>query len=954
MSSIKQYIPGFIQGMTDQPDERKIPGQVRSVTNGLPDVTLGLIKRPGFEYISDLVDSDPEGKWFNIFAENSIGFEEQYICNISKDGVTRIWAAIDIKNSTGNVVIKAGEPVPTSQPDDPQPLSGSLDQTFFTGSRNPTSALEYFKHDEPSQLQEVNIGATTLVTNRQMTPTMSGNEVGVEKYEGFITLKMLDYGRTYSINVLGEGGTSRTFTSATSISLINGTDTRRDDSTDCSLAGITTVYNVTSGSGKDLAYRFTRNCSIVPGESENDYDSLYKASVDLINGGDGWSVGQTFTDTVGFGATIRVNSVGTSRVENVLGAIRYTTPIFGEGEALTADAVLSGLQAQLRGLGMFDEVTVIGSGIYVSSTRQFNLSSVDEQLLDVMSSNTEEEGDANPGSRYSTINNVGDLPKECKNGYIVKVSNSFSDNDDYYLRFDGNDGADGGGVWNETFKPGILITFNSGSMPHMIRRALDDTGNLIFEVGPVKWIDRTAGDDQTNPIPSFVYTEENQGVTINNMLLYRNRLVFLSSSNIVLSQSGDLGNWFSDTALTLKASDPIDINASVDTSTALYAGLVVNNGMLLFSKFNQFLFTTDSDTLSPQTAKSSLIGTYDFNVNSNPFNMASNVGFFSSAGNDSIFWEMRDIFREGPPNVEERSKPVQRSLPSDLDILVSSREDGVILASKYDSNEIWGYRFFYQGDKQLQSAWFKWTIPGLMIHQFNNTRGKNWVVCNDGGFVRLMQLDLKNKLTSYSLEGVPYEYYVYLDNWTNVGRPTYNTDLKRSEFTLPYEPQTDVYAYTLDTDAFRGRSAKVEEDNGTYYLPGNWIDADLAVGYQFEMEVQFPHLYLTRNQGGSFQADTTGSLTLHRVKVDFATVGMFTFELDRYGKDLYSMTIETTEMDGYEANRVAGYPSKQFTIPVYDKADTSLLTLKSIHPTPATLTSLTFEGDYTENYYKRV
>jgi hypothetical protein len=425
-------------------------------------------------------------------------------------------------------------------------------------------------------------------------------------------------------------------------------------------------------------------------------------------------------------------------------------------------------------------------------------------------------------------------------------------------------------------------------------------------------------------------------------------------SNIILSQSGDLGNWFADTANAVKSSDPIDINAAVDTSTALYAGIVVNNGMLLFSKFNQFLFTTDSDTLSSITAKSSLIGTYDFNTNSNPFNMASNVGFFSSAGNDSIFWEMRDIFREGPPNVEERSKQVQRSLPSDLDIIMSSREDGAILASKYDSDEIWGYRFFYQGDKQLQSAWFRWTLPGLMVFQFNNTRGKNWVVLNDNGIVRLMQLDLKSKLTSYSLEGVPYEYYVYLDNWTNVGRPTYNSDLKRSEFTLPYEPQTDVYAYTLDTDAFRGRSAKVEEDNGIYYLPGNWIDADLAVGYQFEMEVNFPHLYLTRNQGGSYQADTTGSLTLHRIKVDFATVGMFTFELDRYGKDLYSMTIETTEMDGYEANRVAGYPSKQFTIPVYDKADTSLLTLKSKHPTPATLTSLTFEGDYTENYYKRV
>ena len=48
------------------------------------------------------------------------------------------------------------------------------------------------------------------------------------------------------------------------------------------------------------------------------------------------------------------------------------------------------------------------------------------------------------------------LPKQCRHGYIVKISNSRqSDEDDYYLRFDGLNGQDGTGSWVECAKPGI-------------------------------------------------------------------------------------------------------------------------------------------------------------------------------------------------------------------------------------------------------------------------------------------------------------------------------------------------------------------------------------------------------------------------------------------------------------------------------------------------------------------
>ena len=953
MSSIRQQIPNFVQGMSDQPDELKKPGQVRSLVNAIPDVAQGILKRPGIEFINTLQGSDEDGKWLNIFAENSIGFEEQYIANISKEGVVNVWAAIDIQDSEGNVIVPAGTPVPTVQPDGPTPLSLE-DSIDFTRAPRSTTPIDYFKHDTKDQLQSLNIGATTLICNRGIIPSMSSSELGQDVYKGFVSLKNILNGRVYQVNVIGAAnqGSTQFFTSVASLSISAGSSSR-DDKSNCSKADSQTYVNQASEDGTDLAYRFTVNCQIVP--DKKDYKSFYTSEVILLSGGKGWYEGQTFPDAMGFGATIRVDSITTTRVDNVLHVIYPPlTPISGEGEVLSGSQILSDMKDEFDKTGFFSVVKIIGSGIYVESPTQFSLSTPESLLLDVISTTTEDDEDATPGSRYVVVNNAGLLPTECSHGLVSKVANSFEEGDDYYVRFSGNEKLDGSGVWEESYKPGIAIALNTDSMPHMIRRALDADGQLVFNVGSVEWVQRTVGDDKTNPIPSFVATPAAPGVTINNMLLYRNRLVFLSANNVILSQSGDLGNWFSDTALTLRASDPIDINSSVDTSTALYSGLVVNNGMVLFSKFNQFLFTTDSDILSAETAKSSLLSTYDFNANSKPFNLAGNVGFFSSAGNDSIFWWMKDIYREGPPVVNEVSKAVSRSLPSDLDLITASREDGLILASRKGLKDIWCYSFFMSGDQQVQSAWFKWYMPGEVLFHNNNTRGKYWIVYKDDlGAIQLGQIDLRDQLSATTYEGYPYEYYVYLDNWARV-LPTYDSATKTSSFTLPYVPAKEVKAYSLDTANYRGRSIApvMVGKNGT--LPGDWSDAEVGIGYEYEMQIDFPTIFVTAKDGNSYRSDTASNLTLHRVHMNFGNVGMYTVELNRRGKDNYSMLFEATEMDAYGADRPAVYADKIYTVPIYDKNKNCNIILKSIHPTPATLQSMTFEGDYTDNYYKRV
>ena len=65
MTAITQKIRRFTGGISDQPDEQKLPGQVRDALNQIPDVVQGLVKRPGMNLIGEL-DTDEGGRWFFI------------------------------------------------------------------------------------------------------------------------------------------------------------------------------------------------------------------------------------------------------------------------------------------------------------------------------------------------------------------------------------------------------------------------------------------------------------------------------------------------------------------------------------------------------------------------------------------------------------------------------------------------------------------------------------------------------------------------------------------------------------------------------------------------------------------------------------------------------------------------------------------------------------------------
>ena len=54
MASVTQKVPNYVLGISTQPDEKKIPGQVVDLVNGVPDVVRQLTKRPGSQLVKEI------------------------------------------------------------------------------------------------------------------------------------------------------------------------------------------------------------------------------------------------------------------------------------------------------------------------------------------------------------------------------------------------------------------------------------------------------------------------------------------------------------------------------------------------------------------------------------------------------------------------------------------------------------------------------------------------------------------------------------------------------------------------------------------------------------------------------------------------------------------------------------------------------------------------------------
>ena len=903
MATITQTIPDLYRGISQYPDEQKLPGQVRNAENVVPDLIDGLTKRPGLEFVKTLTNVQSAGNWFQYYRDEDEG---SYIGQVARDGNVRVWRCND-----------------------------GLEMTI-TKTNSPDT---YLTHAADEDIQALTINDTTFLANRTKTVNM-GTATAPTKPDAnsvFVELRQVIPRRSYSLNIYD----NNTYTAEKSARVVSVNDpgfnvtcnTHPTCVVQVDLAGSKIHTDPNTG----IAVRVT--CTGQPyigDQTFNSDDQLqvkyfvsYTVTVDLLYGGN-WTGNYTSFDVTieGRTHTINIDKINTTSYRNNLNRIRPTPIDIDNQNTLDAAGVLAGIAQDITSVSK----QIIGNGIYLTHTSAFNVEALDKDLFNIVT---------------DTVNDESELPRSCKHGMIVKVTNSADlREDDYYLKFVGENDRDGPGFWEECAEPGITTSFDPATLPYVLKR----TGATTMTLEQYSWGTREVGDENTNKKPSFVNNK------ISKLLFHRDRLCMLSGSRLILSQPGNLGNFWKKTALTFSGIDRIDITCSSSSPNALVDGTEINTGLVLFSGTAQYLFSTDSDILNPETAKMYTLSTYNYNINVSPLSLGTSIAFVDNAGKYSRFFEMINVNRESQPQIIENSKNVQRLLPKDIDTVANSRENQFIVASKRGTNTAYAFKYFGNTEQRLQGAWFVWNFEKNILHQFI-INDEYYIVSED---YELCKIQLTDTASRPFVSQSGREFNVHLDYYQTLAASQLSYDSATNTTTLSLPSDTPlangkpVAVVVTETNDNRGRYETSTVSSGTVSLTGDWSSDPVRVGHQYEMKIELPTIYPTATKGTKIVSDTSSSLIVQRLKLNFGPVGEFKTKLERTGKQDFVDTHESSILDGYNANRAPNLDGSFRTIPIYERNTNVSVTISSTHPSPANIESMSWEGEYTNRFYKRI
>jgi hypothetical protein len=960
MTAVTQKIRRFSGGISDQPDEQKIPGQVRDAVNCVPDVVQGLTKRPGMNLLQE-TDTHAGGKWFFINKNNPTTKNERYVGQIDeKTGKVKMW---DLFTGKPQNVCYADNIDPLNVEGGFKTIPDKYKDLFDCSD---TASEDYFTLNDPDidDLQVLTINDYTLVTNRKVAPSMSDSEDEKRDPEAVVEIRSLAGSQNYKVTLWEP----KEVTTAVTKPTIAGTgfDTEPESGNCKSIVNEIVKTDdlddkdVTTDKGEGLEFRVTTTSIISPttlpdGTTED--KCVYTTTVTVTNGGKNWEVDDVIKVKLkDVTYEVKVAEIGTAAIREEIGVAEYTTPATN----IKADVILENLKGDIEGLNAGFVVEVIGNSLYITRPQEFSVETSTEILLRASSSTEQDEG-----GYLVQVNDVAELPLQTKHRLIIEVANSYSDEDNYYVRFNGDNDMDGPGTWEEIAKPGLPHLFNPQSMPHAILRlsetTIDSDGDVIvtFLVASFQYAAREAGDDITVPRPSFAPKPGAEfGRPINGMVFFRNRLGFLSDENVILSTAADFFNFFGETALTITPKDPIDLQVSTNYPAVLYQGIGINNGLVLFSSNGQFLLTTDNDALTPQTAKVNYISSYNFNKNSNPVSLGTTVGFVGDAGRYTRFFEMANVARDGEPDVVEASKVVDRLVPGQYKYVGVSKENGFVAFGKPEFNEVWCFKYFNTGERRAQTAWFRWKFDGqLLTHDC--IYDSYYAVLSKGDRVFIVRGDLRAlENTIVLIDDTGEEYRTYLDYAVSV--ETQNSgkkiilDADTIGFPIFEDKKNDVVSVVWSPEEEQGYIVPVSVNGTTLTIRTTVPDPMVFIGYTYEMVVDMPHFYVAKEGQGETISSDTANLNIQRVKLNLGRIGYYETTLKRLGRPDYTQVYEAKPMDKYEANELGYLPDYEQTTPVYQRNTGVRLVIHSEHPSPAVIYSATWEGDLTENYVRRI
>jgi len=551
-----------------------------------------------------------------------------------------------------------------------------------------------------------------------------------------------------------------------------------------------------------------------------------------------------------------------------------------------------------------------------------------------------------------SIDAISDLPITAEHGFIVKVIGAAATGaDDYYVKFVANEGSGfGHGVWQETVGPGIPYLFDAATMPHVLIRNNDGT----FTFQKFSWSGRVAGDNITAKEPSFV------GSRIQNVNLFRNRLVFLADENVITSAADAYDRFWPESVQTVVDSDPIDLSAGSRKINFLMSSLAFADVLLVFSRNGQFRLSGGNAVaaaLTPKTATITQVTAFEMGDVVDPVIVGRTMYFAVPKGEYSGLREFFLPDASGPvPTSEEVTSSVPRFLPTNLcNLVATAAEEAVYAVSKDQPGRIYTYKFLFQGDNKLQSAWGYWeagSTKSIIGIDIVDTDLYLVVEYPDGVYLERVRTTAEAADAGSSVE-LLVDRKISETSCVTTILPGSGIE-RQSVVKLPYIPAPSstmvvVGREVADNDLAHGHivfPTVVEGDELT--VRGDLTNSKFYVGELYDMLYEFSTQYLKEQPPGGGMAVIAGpKLQLRTWTMLFDKSSSFSVKVTPRGRDTMTYPYTGFEVGDQEvALGELALRSSKFRVPVMAQNIDAKIEIVSSSPLPCRLQSAEWEGWY--------
>ena len=575
-----------------------------------------------------------------------------------------------------------------------------------------------------------------------------------------------------------------------------------------------------------------------------------------------------------------------------------------------------------------------------------------------------------------SIQRFTDLPTVSPNGYVVEIKGDEGTNfDNYYVKFvTNNGGALEEGQWEETVDKGIKFKFNYDTMPHVLIRQAD--GNFRFarvdgdsytasgqSFDLPKWGERTVGDEESAPDPSFINSK------INNVFFFRNRLGFLADDNVVLSRVSEFFNFFPETVLSVIDSDPIDVAASHTKVAILKNAVTMGEQLILFSDQTQFVLSSSADNMTPKTANVLVATEFESSDAAQPVGSGSSIYFLTKKG---TFAGIREYITQSDVTVKDATNTtihVPRLIPSGIfKLAVSNNQDVLVLLGTDNPNRLYINRWLYgsNGQKVLNS-WFTFTInSNRTIRNIDFIGTDLFCVIEEANGTTLEKIPFENNFKETNADFEFYLDHKVTEATTGVS-VAYNSTTKKSTFTVPYRLRASMvvvgrYLASNETSTFvdlQGNTRTLKSgtvlkttntsdgSTTTITTDGDFRNAKFIIGEPYEFHYRFSDQRITETSGQSSAEILSGRLQLRYFYLKFEDTGFFKVEVTPQNRDTSTHKF-TGRLLGSSSSAIGeiNLETGTFRVPIMSRTDRVNIDIKNNTFLPTQLSSAEYEAMY--------